>query len=120
MKSQAQKLGKLGTFLLFTATLLLSACDSVTESDSREDSRVSDEQIRTQIQSAIASTSDLPQELVVVVNQGMVMVSGSLDCEECGGLRTPGTLGTVQQSLGAIVRAVSGVNSVTFELTSDL
>jgi len=45
-----------------------------------------------------------------------VTISGSVVCQECGGRRTPGGSGTVQQSLGAVVRAIPGVESVEFEL----
>lgn len=34
-------------------------------------------------------------------------------------MRTPGNFGTVQQSLGAVVRAVAGVREVIFDLSSD-
>jgi hypothetical protein len=50
------------------------------------------------------------------VNAGVVSVSGSLSCEDCGGLRTPGNVGTIQETLGAVVRAVPGVDSVQFSL----
>ena len=43
-------------------------------------------------------------------------LTGSVVCDECGGRRTPGGFGTVQQSLGAVVRAIPGVESVEFEL----
>ena len=53
----------------------------------------------------------------VEVNEGIVLISGSMACEDCGGLRTPGNIGTVQQSLGGVVRAVSGVMRVDFDLS---
>ena len=78
-----------------------------------------DDRIQSQVESVIARASDLPTGLMVEVNQGVVSVSGSLDCENCGGMRTPNNLGTIQQSLGAMVRAVPGVTKVEFSLTSD-
>jgi len=73
--------------------------------------------LQQQVASAIASASDLPaQNLTVSVDGGAVLVTGSLECENCGGMRTPGGEDTIQQSLGAVVRAVPGVESVEFEL----
>ena len=54
--------------------------------------------------------------ITIVVVDGVVTVTGSVVCEQCGGRRTPGGFGTVQQSLGAVVRAIPGVQSVEFEL----
>lgn len=79
---------------------------------------VSDSVIKSNVEAAVARASDVPQSLMVEVREGVVYITGSLDCEECGGLLTPGNTGTVQQSLGAVVRAVSGVNRVEFDLHS--
>ena len=76
-----------------------------------------DEQIKSQIESTIALSEDLPQQIGVQVLEGVVIITGVLDCEDCGGMRTPGNLGTVQQSLGAVVRAVEGVREVIFDLS---
>ena len=76
-----------------------------------------DEQIKSQIESSIARSEDLPQQIGVQVRDGVVTISGTSDCEGCGGMRTPGNFGTVQQSLGAVVRAVGGVQEVIFELS---
>jgi len=76
-----------------------------------------DEQIKSQIESTIARSEDLPQQIGVQVLEGVVILTGVLDCEGCGGMRTPGNLGTVQQSLGAVVRAVEGVREVIFDLS---
>jgi len=77
-----------------------------------------DEVLQQQVTAAIASISDLPGDsLSVRVNNGVVTVTGSLACEDCGGMRTPATVGSIQQSLGAVVRAVPGVTSVEFNLT---
>ncbi|MDA1371122.1 MAG: BON domain-containing protein [Proteobacteria bacterium] len=103
--------------LLF-ALLLLAACGAPTESsDPNIQTGSSDAEIKSQVERAIAGASDLPAGLMVAVNQGAVTISGSLACEDCGGQQTPGNVGTVQQSLGAIVRAVPGVNDVQFSLS---
>ena len=69
------------------------------------------------MEAAIARASDVPADAItVVVIDGVVTVTGSVVCEECGGRRTPGGFGTVQQSLGAVVRAIPGVQSVEFDL----
>jgi hypothetical protein len=73
--------------------------------------------LQQQVNAAIASASDLPVDnLMVTVEGGTVRVTGSLECEDCGGMRTPGGEGTIQQSLGAVIRAVPGVTSVEFDL----
>ncbi len=77
----------------------------------------SDDEIRAQVESALASASDLPQgQIQVDVEGGVVTLTGTLACEECGGQGTPPGIGTVQQSLGAVVRAVPGVERVEFAL----
>jgi osmotically-inducible protein OsmY len=78
-----------------------------------------DEQLRKRVEAVLAANAtELPPRIQVEAINGNVSLSGSLDCEECGGMRTPGTLDTIQQSMGAIVRAVPGVESVNFELTT--
>jgi hypothetical protein len=91
--------------------LLVVACGPAVDDDAQLAQRVS---------AAIAAASDLPQQgLELTVTEGRVLVTGALDCPECGGSRTPGGSGTVQQSLGAVIRAVPGVRTVSFELTED-
>ena len=66
---------------------------------------------------ALESASDLPADsLSVQVRDGVVTVTGTVVCDECGGRRTPGGSGTVQQSLGAVIRAIPGVTWVEFSL----
>lgn len=108
-------LAKFTSFIL-ALLFVLTACEP--SSDSNPVS--SDEQIKTQVEAVIARASDLPQQISVEVREGVVFVSGSLACEGCGGLRTPANIGTLQQSLGAVVRAVTGVNAVVFDLSSDI
>lgn len=76
----------------------------------------SDEELAVQVEAALATASDLPAGFEVEVAAGVVTITGSLACDDCGGLRTPGGIGTVQQSLGAVVRAVPGVEAVEFAL----
>ncbi len=75
-----------------------------------------DQALAGRVQAALESASDLPPELSVEVDDGVVIISGSLACENCGGNRTPGNIGTIQQSLGTVVRAVPGVTEVRFQL----
>ncbi|MCP5348717.1 MAG: hypothetical protein R3F41_07265 [Gammaproteobacteria bacterium] len=76
-----------------------------------------DQALQEQVAAAVASASDLTAEgLVFSVEDGVVQVSGSLRCEECPGLQTPAGAGSIQQSLGAVIRAVPGVTGVDFQL----
>ena len=76
-----------------------------------------DEKIKIQVESAITSAKDLPAGFSVQVTEGVVQITGSVVCEECGGMRTPGHIGTSQQSLGGVVRAIPGVMNVDFDLS---
>jgi osmotically-inducible protein OsmY len=105
------------TLLLLTLVLGIAACAPALETETESATR--DEQIRIRVAAVIAQAADLPQQIAVEVREGIVFISGSLDCEGCGGLRTPGNIGTVQQSLGAMVRAVTGVNEVVFDLNPE-
>ena len=79
-----------------------------------------DEQLRQRVEEAlVANAADLGQGFQVEVINGNVSLTGSLDCGDCGGLRTPGTFDTIQQSIGAIVRAIPGVAGVNFTLTTE-
>jgi hypothetical protein len=76
-----------------------------------------DDVLKARVEAALKAASDLPADsITVVVSQGVVTLKGSVVCDECGGGRTPGGSGTIQQSLGAVVRAVPGVRSARFEL----
>ena len=78
---------------------------------------VPDDALRARVEAVIASAADLPADsLVVQVERGVVTIAGSVLCDGCGGNATPGGAATVQQSLGAVVRAVPGVTSVRFAL----
>ena len=109
--------------VLLFALFLLAGCSPAPEVGdafvNESASVFNDDQIKSQIDSSIARSADLPQQIGVQVREGVVTISGTLDCEGCGGMRTPGNFGTVQQSLGAVVRAVAGVREVIFDLSSD-
>lgn len=76
-----------------------------------------DAALRARVEAALASAADVPADSVTVeVDGGVVSIAGSVLCEGCGGNATPGGSGTVQQSLGAVVRAVPGVERVVFRL----
>ncbi len=112
--------------LICSCLIFLGSCDSVLTEETSSAERASSEvlsssatidaQIKSQVESAIANADDLPSGFTVEVDEGMVLIEGSVVCEGCGGLRTPGRVGSIQQSLGAIVRAVPGVMSVEFSL----
>ena len=74
--------------------------------------------LKTRIEAALEAASDLPAEgvIAVEVSGGTVTLTGSVVCNECGGRRTTARFGAVQQSLGAVVRAIPGVERVEFEL----
>ena len=73
--------------------------------------------LKARVEAALVSASDVPADSIgVEVRDGVVTLSGSVVCEECGGRRTPPGSGTVQQSLGAVVRAVPGVVRLEFRL----
>jgi len=73
--------------------------------------------IEERVEAALVGASDLPAESITVeVDDGVVTLTGSVVCEECGGHITPAGSATVQQSLGAVVRAVPGVERVEFDL----
>ncbi len=76
-----------------------------------------DEALRARVEAALVAAADLPADsIAVAVHDGVVTLTGSVLCAPCGGNDTPGGAGTVQQSLGAVVRAVPGVTNVRFAL----
>lgn len=76
-----------------------------------------DAALESRVEAALVGASDLPADAITVeARDGVVTLTGSLVCEECGGNRTPPGVGTIQQSLGAVVRAVPGVERVEFNL----
>lgn len=76
-----------------------------------------DAELHARVEAAIASAADVPSDSITVqVRAGVVTLSGSVACDGCGGNSTPGGSATVQQSLGAVARAVPGVERVEFRL----
>jgi len=95
----------------------LGLCGSLGHSPYAGAQAVSDEALQQRVEAALVSASDLPANAFEVdVSGGIVTLSGSVVCESCGGSSTPAAEGTVQQSLGAIIRAVPGVQRVVFDL----
>ena len=127
MKVNRYSLGR--TTIIGGALLFLVSCggenvstnipqDSAsTQSNVSQSDVMVDERIRMQVASAVESASDLPPGFQVEVNEGVVIISGSVLCDDCGGMRTPGHIGTIQQSLGGVVRAIPGVMRVDFDLS---
>ena len=109
-----EKLGKRTS----TFHLVLMICAGVAMISGRAGAQSSsDEVLEERVESALENASDLPVDSITVeVRGGVVTLTGSVACEECGGSRTPAGVGTVQQSLGAVVRAVPGVERVEFKL----
>ena len=106
-------------FLVFcsedNATTNSSQGSSSTENTLSRPDMLIDERIKMQVTSVIENASDLPPGFQVEVTEGCED-TGSVLCDECG-YRTPGHIGTIQQSLGGIVRAVPGVMRVDFDLS---
>ncbi len=105
---------RLHGILVLLVALLLTSCGNEGETGTATGSETNDIELQRMVEDAIAAASDLPDGLSVQVRDGVVSISGSLSCPDCGGQRTPGTLGTIQQSIGAVVRAVPGVQDVRF------
>lgn len=93
--------------------ITLSACASgIAGAQSSADTALA-----ARVTAAIENASDLPDgTLNVDASDGVVRISGSVACESCGGMLTPGGVQTVQQTLGAVVRAVPGVERIEFDL----
>ena len=97
--------------ICFGAAVALGACGSEAAQS------VPDEVLKERVEAALQRASDVPADSITVeVSNGVVTLTGSVVCEGCGGRFTPGGFGTVQQSLGAVVRAIPGVENVAFEL----
>ena len=97
--------------ICFSAAVALGACGAAAGQS------VPDEVLKERVEAVLESASDVPADAITVeVSNGVVTLTGSVVCEGCGGRLTPGGFGTVQQSLGAVVRAIPGVESVEFEL----
>ena len=104
----------------FTGWLALIAClgaalSACTFSAAAQNSP--DAALQARVEAALAGASDLPANAISVqASGGVVTLTGSIVCAACGGNQTPPGVGTIQQSLGAVVRAVPGVQRVEFNL----
>ena len=91
---------------------MLVTAPGATAAQSRADSVLT-----ARVEAAVRAATDLPADSISVnARDGVVTVRGSLLCSECGGNSTPGGTSTIQQGLGAVVRAVPGVQRVVFDL----
>lgn len=80
----------------------------------------SDAELEARVETALARASDLDgADVEISVSEGVVTVGGSLTCADCAATRTPAGMGSIEQSVGAIVRAVPGVKGVEFSPTPD-
>ncbi len=76
-----------------------------------------DQFLQEQVEQVLAQASDLPDGLIVEVDGSTVTIAGSVRCDDCGGMRTPGNVGTIEQSMGAMIRAVPGIEQIDFAIT---
>ena len=80
--------------------------------------QTSDEVLRARVQAALVNAADVPgQEITVEVSDGVVTLTGQVSSDGQRGVPYPSA--TVQQSIGAVVRAVPGVQEVRFSLEID-
>jgi hypothetical protein len=101
------------TTIAAVAGMLVACASGMSGTQSGEDAA-----LEARVAAAIAGASDLPTDAFdVAADGGAVRISGSVVCEACGGMLTPGGIQTIQQTLGAVVRAVPGVERVEFDLT---
>jgi len=99
--------------ILILAAAAVSAC--APEADNAPESP--DAALEARVAAAISSATDLPANAFSVsANNGTITITGSVACDDCGGLETPPGIQSIQQTLGAVVRAVPGVRSLEFEL----
>jgi osmotically-inducible protein OsmY len=92
---------------------VLATVPAATAAQSRADSLLT-----ARVTAAVRAASDLPADSISVsARGGIVRLTGSLLCDDCGGNSTPGGTSTIQQSLSAVVHAVPGVERVDFDLT---
>lgn len=95
------------------AMLALCACASGTDATRSG----ADAALEARVAAAIANASDLPAAAFsVAAGDGVVRITGAVSCEDCGGMQTPGGIQSIQQTLGAVTRAVPGVQRVEFDL----
>jgi osmotically-inducible protein OsmY len=120
---------KFSFVLVICAAVAVTACSvgpapaqnstQVTARNSAENSaqNSADDRLKARVESALEKASDVSaSSIAVTVSEGVVTLTGSVACEECGARRTPAGFASVQQSLGAVVRAIPGVERVAFDL----
>jgi len=113
MLSRRHQLCGAGPALAVFAMLALPAC-TIPMAGAQS---LADQALEARVITAIANAADLPADAFsVVASDGVVKVTGSVVCESCGGMETPGGIQSIQQTLGAVVRAVPGVERVEFDL----
>ncbi len=103
---------KANIFIL-VAVYVLAACSFGVVSAQNH----SDAELKGRVESALQGAADLPASTITVeATDGVVTLMGSVVCDLCGGSRTPPGVRTIQQSLGAVVRAIPGVKRIEFDL----
>jgi hypothetical protein len=77
--------------------------------------RSSDEALKARVHAALMSAKDVPgREITVDAAGGVVTLKGQLSSDSMRGVAYPSAI--LQQSIGAVVRAVPGVKDVRFSL----
>jgi osmotically-inducible protein OsmY len=120
---------KLSFALVLCAAVAVTACsvgptpaqdstrNSAANSAQNSAQNSADAMLKARVESALEKASDVSASpIAVAVSDGVVTLTGSVACEACGARRTPAGFASVQQSLGAVVRAVPGVERVAFDL----
>ena len=75
----------------------------------------SDEVLRARVKAALVNAADVPGRAITVeVSDGVVTLTGQVSSAGQRGVPYPSA--TVQQSIGALVRAVPGVREVRFSI----
>jgi osmotically-inducible protein OsmY len=114
MTSPLWRMPRLIRLVALTLTSVATACADQALTSS------SDASLKARVEAALLSAADVPgSQLSVDVRDGEVFLTGNFVCEECGQMSTPGGAKTVEQSVGAVIRAIPGVGSVRFETTVD-
>jgi osmotically-inducible protein OsmY len=77
-----------------------------------------DDVLKARVVAALAAASDVPgRDIAVDVKSGVVTLKGRVSANSMRGVTYPTAM--MQQSIGAVVRAVPGVKEVRFEIQVD-
>ena len=77
-----------------------------------------DDVLKARVAAALAAASDVPgRDIAVDVKSGVVILKGRVSANSMRGVTYPTAM--MQQSIGAVVRAVPGVKEVRFEIQVD-